>query len=417
LRTLLLVVATFLLLGASAAPVSAIPAFARKYKVTCTLCHAPFPRLTAFGETFAGNGFEMAVGEEPRDTVDTGDPWLRLQNSLPLAIRFEAYAQGLISGSDVQETDLQGPYGVKLLSGGQVTDKISYYFYFYLSERGEVAGLEDAYVQFTDIGGTGVSAMVGQFQVSDPMFKRELRLEYEDYHLYRARIGEARADLTYDRGIMVPFSLWEGGDFVLQAVNGNGLSEAESDRVYDNDKLKNYGARFSQDLGGMLRVGVFGYYGEEKSDGLHDEILWWGPDLTLSVRNLELNLQYLRRTDSNPFFLLDCGDDDYRYDADASDPFEVTTDGAMAELLWFPKGETERWAVSALYNYVESDRQVLSMRLGEQEDEDIPFLKRYSYGALGASYLVSRNFRFLAEAGWNFDQDEYRGVLGFVAAF
>ena len=88
----------------------------------------------------------------------------------------------------------------------------------------------------------------------------------------------------------------------------------------------------------------------------------------------------------------------------------------MAELLWFPKGDQDRWALSVLYNYVEADRQVLSMRLGEQEDE-IPFLKRYSFGALGASYLVSRNFRFLAEAGWNFDQDEYRGVVGFVGAF
>jgi len=51
--------------------------------------------------------------------------------------------------------------------------------YFLLSERGEVAGLEDAYVQFTDVAGTGVALLLGQFQVSDPLFKRELRLAQE----------------------------------------------------------------------------------------------------------------------------------------------------------------------------------------------------------------------------------------------
>ena len=47
----------------------AIPAFARKYKVTCALCHAPFPRLNAFGNMFAANGFQMARGEPALDTT------------------------------------------------------------------------------------------------------------------------------------------------------------------------------------------------------------------------------------------------------------------------------------------------------------------------------------------------------------
>ena len=46
-----------------------IPAFARKYKFSCSVCHAPIPRLTEFGDVFAGNGFQIAVEEEPRDTI------------------------------------------------------------------------------------------------------------------------------------------------------------------------------------------------------------------------------------------------------------------------------------------------------------------------------------------------------------
>jgi hypothetical protein len=59
-------------------------------------------------------------------------------------------------------------------------------------------------VQFTDIASSGVSLIAGQFQVSDPLFKRELRLEYEDYQPYRVRVGLTTADLTYDRGFTGP---------------------------------------------------------------------------------------------------------------------------------------------------------------------------------------------------------------------
>jgi hypothetical protein len=70
-----------------------IPAFARRYKASCLMCHDPVPKLNAFGETFAGNGFRMAAGEEPRDTIGTGDPLLALASSLPIALRVDAYMQ------------------------------------------------------------------------------------------------------------------------------------------------------------------------------------------------------------------------------------------------------------------------------------------------------------------------------------
>ncbi len=189
----------------------AIPAFARQYGVSCALCHAPAPRLTEFGEQFASNGFRLAPDEEPVDSVDTGDDQLQLMADIPLAIRLDAYVQGT-TRDDRPATDLQTPWAIKLLSGGRIAEKVSYYLYFFMSERGEVAGLEDAIVQFSDLGGSGIDLVVGQFQVSDPLLKRELRLEYEDYQAYRVRVGDASADLTYDRGITVGYSPLGGGD-------------------------------------------------------------------------------------------------------------------------------------------------------------------------------------------------------------
>ncbi len=55
-------------------PAEAIPAFARRYRVSCTTCHAPFPRLKPYGEEYAGRGFAFEPGAEPaRASIDLGD--------------------------------------------------------------------------------------------------------------------------------------------------------------------------------------------------------------------------------------------------------------------------------------------------------------------------------------------------------
>jgi|CeladaMinimDraft_18_1061708.scaffolds.fasta_scaffold00066_11 hypothetical protein len=379
----------------------AIPPFARKYRVSCSMCHAPAPRLTAFGEHFAGNGFEMMPGEPPRDTVATADPLLQLPKDIPLGVRIDAYAQMYTPAvPDRAAVDLQVPYSVKVLSGGPIAHKVSYYMYFFLSERGEVKGLEDAYLQFTDIGGSGITVVVGQFQISDPLFKRELRLEYEDYQPYRVRVGDALADLTYDRGIMVSFSPWEGGDVVLELLNGTGLLGAAANRQYDRDDWKNFVARYSHDFG-RVRLGGFGLIGVEEQRGVRNHTRILGPDLTMTMGpNVELNLQYLRRTDDRPFF-------------DAPDGARNTAvDAAFAELIWAPGGPAGRLFVTGLYNWVSSDGPVFTLRQGESG-----FLERYHSAAAGLSYLFRRNLRLSGEAQWDIERERARIVAGITAAF
>ena len=396
----------FVTLVLTLAPLSgaeAIPAFARKYRVSCSLCHAPVPRLTAFGEEFAANGFQFSLDEVPTDTLATGDPLLRLMDGIPLALRFDAYVQALSDADDVAGTDLQTPWFIKLLSGGQIADKVSYYLYFFMSERGEIAGLEDAYVQFSDLWSSGVDLLVGQFQVSDPLFKRELRLEYEDYQAYRVRVGDSRADLTYDRGVMAAFSPWDGGDVSFQVLNGRGLDEATERKVYDTDDWKNVAGRISQGVG-SLRVGAFAYYGTETGHlgtgpDLENEILVYGPDLTLSLGpTLELNAQYLRRTDERPFFELDQAD--------------TEIDMGFAELIWSPEGPGGRWFFTGLYNHVEADAPLFTVRTGEEH-----LLESYQAGALGANWLMARNLRLTGELQYDFEREGFRLVAGFVSAF
>jgi hypothetical protein len=391
-----------------------IPAFARKYRVSCVTCHAPVPRLNAVGEAFAANGFQFATNEVPRDTIATGDPLLRLQNNLPLAIRYDAYMTAISKRLNGQVVvDQQLPWVMKLLSGGQIADKISYYAYFLLTERGEVAGLEDAYVQFTDVAGSGVSVIAGQFQVSDPLFKRELRLEYEDYQPYRMRVGASPADLTYDRGIMALWSPRDGTDLALQVVSGQGLSPANEARQYDRDNSKNFALRVSQDIG-PVRVGAFGYYGEERAAG-SNRVRVLGPDATLPLASKgELNVQLLRRWDADPFLgactlAAPCPGGE-------TAPFATTVNAAFVEGIFWPRGPAGRWFVTALFNAIDAGRPVVSLRLGEQSGPP-GYLERYAAGGIGLHYLLRRNARLLGEGSWDFESDQARLVAGFSVAF
>src|SRR4029077_15884773 len=50
-------------------PAAAVPAFARKYGVRCTVCHEAWPVLNDFGRAFRDNGYRMNLGkDEPAAT-------------------------------------------------------------------------------------------------------------------------------------------------------------------------------------------------------------------------------------------------------------------------------------------------------------------------------------------------------------
>jgi hypothetical protein len=379
-------------------PAEAIPAFARKYGVSCKLCHDPAPTLTAFGEQFAGNGFRFASGEPPRDTTDVGDPLLDLMKSLPLALRVDAYIRGYTEGTGA---DFQTPYGFKLLSGGTIGPKLSYYVYFFLLERGEIGGVEDAFLYVDDIGNIPLDAAVGQFQVSDPMFKRELRLPIDDYMIYRTRVGAQTVDLTYDRGLMAAVD-FVGFTLTGELLNGSGKEAAGSDRKLDNNLFKNLFGHLTRDVTPFLRVGAMGYYG--KTDGLETagidtltNTTWMvGGDGTITAGPIELNVQYIHREDDVPTF--------------TTGEVAAKTDGGFAELVFRPA--ESRWYGIALWNGMHANVPVLDPRIGGPSGLD-----RYHSVTGGLGYLVRRNVRTYGEATWDIERKEAIFGLGVTAAF
>lgn len=377
----------------------AIPAFARKYRMSCTTCHSPIPRLKPYGDEYAANGFVLKDQEAPRYFVDAGDQNLSLIREFPIAVRFDGYLQ-YASETD-RDLDFSSPYIVKLLSGGSLGYNLAYYFYFLMSERGEIVGIEDAYLMYNNLGGVNFDIYVGQFQVSDPIFKRELRLTYEDYQIYKTKPGESQIGLTYDRGVMLSYGIENGPSLLVEILNGNGLPEADELRVYDSDKYKNFMGRISWDLNENLRLGGMSYYGKEGS-AVTSEVWMLGPDATITDgKYLELNLQYVERRDSNPLFAHGAIPDNH-----------VKTRGGFAELIVTPHGDRSRWYMVGLVNFVEVDPNGYAW--GEPAD-----ILRWKYRSVSGhvGYLLRTNVRLVAELMYDLEAEEFRQVVGFVSAF
>jgi hypothetical protein len=381
--------------GALLAPASAsaIPAFARKTGQSCTTCHAPFPRLRPYGELFAARGYRDEGAESARATVDFGDPLLALPRDLPVSIRFDGFADW--SPERTPRVDFQTPTLFKLISGGVIAPRVSFYTYF-IYENGGPIGIEDAWVQFSELLGLPVDFTVGQFQVCDPIVKRELRLLRLEYDILTVRPRLSATDLTYDRGLMLAWHAPAGVEAIATLTNGNGIGPAAE--TFDGDKFKTFSLRLARDLG-PVRVGLFGAVGKARPDAVAlaagaaaeqvDTTVYWGPDLRVDLGDWgQVAGQWLSRRDSNAGF-------------DPANGGATRTRGGWVEAVLTPQGSNGPTAITALYNRVTSDD---------------PGAERESVG-LGVSWLLARNVRLVAEVQDDLAADAWKVSGGTVLGY
>lgn len=391
--SILAVLATSILLPSQ---INAIPAFARKYQISCQVCHSPAPNLKPFGDDFAGNGYRMTEYESPRYFIPTGDDKLSLLRELPVAIRLDG-AVTYNFGKD-KTADFATLSGVKLLSGGELSDKLSYYMYFFMSEGGEIVGVEDAFLTYSDLFGSGINISAGQFQLCDPFYKRELRLTIEDLAILTSVPGQSTASLTYDRGLMIDYSIPKlNTTLVGEVSNGNGLSIGGEEFIFDKDSYKNLTGILLQPLGKYINLGFMGYYGKERNySGLNyysSDVRLFGPILNLDFdQYFMVNFQYIKRMDSQV------------YDIDAAAFItDNVTQGAYLEARYAPKADMSKYYITGLLNWVDSDYEPLN----------------YKSATLNFNYVLRRNVRLLAEYTYVDSEEGKFGKLscGFMAAF
>lgn len=263
-----------------------------------------------------------------------------------------------------------------------------------MSEKGEVAGVEDAYVHFDNIGGAPLDVMVGQFQACDPLMKRELRLTYEDYLIYKTRIGRSNINLAYDRGVIVAWDLPTGTtDVVAMILNGNGKDrrrEPDSTRTSTRTfpaRGPGPGAECQHRLFRLLQGEELGTEALDDECTLRNRVQYHGPDLKAGNGTLDFSFQYLLRRDTNPDFL--------------SDASRVETDGLVGELVISPHKDRSRHTMTLLYNRIDSDSDVSD----------------YESFTVAVSRLSRRNLRVTAEYTFDIERDGGRASDGVVSAF
>jgi hypothetical protein len=382
----------------------AMPAFARQYDVSCVTCHSAYPRLNDFGEWFAGNNMRMP---QWRSTMmESSDDRLALPKTLPLAIRAQAFEQGRDSEVVDYETgptgddssfDIQAPYLIKLLSSAPLSENISYYFYGIFAEKGENGEviIEDAWFSYADIAGSGIGGMLGQFQVSDLMFPREVRLTFQDFYAYRA------AGITYDRGMI--FDRGFGPvELALGLTNGNGISEnitinspgyRRPDHMFDNDSSKNLFGRLGGAIG-PVNVGLFGLMGEQRSAAGFAGADRGSRDTDKTIYGIDLSGSLSDRT--HWFAQLLWNQWDEFLDADPSVDYDWF--GAFAGVDFIMN---DRWALSVLYNY--TDASDFDGTGTIYEGIDINSL------TFGASYYFMRNVKGVMEINVDFLSEDNFG--------
>ncbi len=361
------------------------------------MCHTGFPQLNSFGNSFAGNGYQMP-DEDPKDFTDEIEEGkLLLHSHFPFAIRVDSFYR--IRNDTEINFDLEAPFSAKILTNGILRKDISYYFYFFFDERGGVTGIEDAFLYFNSAFNIEeFDIRLGQYQITDTIFPREQRLTFQDYSYYTTRVSDSGFNLVYDRGAEFSYGFEVTEDFgvglLAGVANGNGINNANNQRNFDSDPYKNFYGRVSFSYGDQ-GIGIYAYSGrEENSNKVLNEFYRFGPDFNFTIfEDWNIWGSYLFGEDQNGLFTQNV-------------PGDIKSWGGFTAVT---HSLNDDWLLSLLHNVVEVDRK---------PELDVNVF------TVNLSYYLMRNLKFMFEitgdlqkTSSNHPERTHTGEFGIVFAY
>lgn len=134
----------------------AIPAFARKYDLSCTSCHTKPPRLNAFGEAFHMAGFQIPTVQEgeTKKKRNIGRVWSETDLLNIFSFRANGNLVESFQGGDPVEANLTFPRDLEIYLAGTYTDEISYFIELDHEARA-VQGIRGGFFEETSEFGIG----------------------------------------------------------------------------------------------------------------------------------------------------------------------------------------------------------------------------------------------------------------------
>jgi hypothetical protein len=253
----------------------AIPAFARKYGLRCSVCHTVWPELSAFGQKFRDNGYQLGN--------DRDSPIWQSAAYWPIAIRTTPHfnlerttkqpvdaTPGVPGPPFVEKTITQSGFdvsGVDFLMLGTLYKDISFGFVATMDPTGGT-GVEAAFVRFDNLAKSPwVNLKVGKFELDNLLSEKRITFLsnngtfYQSYHFLP--VGSANDFGLGDNQIGAELSghslnsYTRYGVALLGSTSGNpGLSGGHS-----MDAMLTLSQAYEAGGLGLHRVGLFAYLG------------------------------------------------------------------------------------------------------------------------------------------------------------
>jgi hypothetical protein len=248
---------------------SSIPAFARKYNLPCSACHTAWPELTAFGQRFKDNGYQMG---NDRDSPIWRDPsyWPIAMRTTP-NFHIESTSNQPIDPAPSEQTITQAGFdlsGVDFLMLGTLYKDISFGLVTTLDPDGS-AGIEAAFARFNNLGNSPwANLKVGKFELDNLLStKRSTWLSNNGGVLYGYDYAPAGSASNFSMGenqIGAEFSGHSLNSYTRYSISllspDNG--EAGLPTGKSVDAMFSLSQAFPMGGGlGPTRIGVFGYLG------------------------------------------------------------------------------------------------------------------------------------------------------------
>ena len=153
----------------------AIPAFARKYGLRCSVCHTVWPELSAFGQRFKDNGYQL--GNDRDSPIWQNNAYWPIAMRTTPQLHLESTTHQVTDAAPTGKTITQTGFdlsGVDFLVLGTLYKNITFGLVPTLDADG-TTGLEAAFVRFDNLGNSPwANLKVGKFELDNLLSEKRI---------------------------------------------------------------------------------------------------------------------------------------------------------------------------------------------------------------------------------------------------
>jgi hypothetical protein len=309
-----------------------LPTFARKFQTSCSTCHVSAPKLTAFGESFRLNGYQIPEGDEKyikeKDVSLGAPPWKEVwpnaiwPNAIPGSFPLSAWIISDVSRpleGEEKELEFEFPHEVELFMSGIMGEDVPF-FVEVEWEEGEVEA--EAWMGLYNLfrSNRALNLRFGSFEINPiPMAFDHLRLGKEHYlynnwrvpgstNRFRLRGGKPGIELNgivssrffYSAGVVSPGGGIDGYGTLRYKFGGTPFDRSAPTEEAADQAVSALPTGFWVD--NSFEIAAFGYLGQTDVDeDISDSFNRFGVGARWTYQNFDLSAAYVFGNNNDPY--------------------------------------------------------------------------------------------------------------------